>query len=176
MIWGFPTPRPCGLGSFYWPLGGMWRIAMGSWWGLFWTDKIPGFPHGGSPVRSVGSLGFSIGFWARPSSIGWILGGDACLHLADARALWCLLLEFLFLPQWILGKWPVRSWSGCIFNDWLVLYGEFLYMFFHSVGIFNRSQVLLTPWFFRGVGRLKPPTRLLWTIINHIITTYNYHH
>jgi hypothetical protein len=34
----------------------------------------------------------------------------------------------------------------------------------------SSSQLTFTPSFFRGVG--QPPTRLLLTIINHIITIY----
>jgi hypothetical protein len=45
---------------------------------------------------------------------------------------------------------------------WLVVWN----MFFHILGM-SSSQLTFTPSFFRGVA--QPPTRLLLTIINHIL-------
>jgi hypothetical protein len=69
----------------------LWRIAMGSWWGLFWTDKIPGFLIFRHPHHPLDVWVFPSDFSGQNPSIHWIIGlisgGDACLHLADARAL-----------------------------------------------------------------------------------------
>ena len=72
------------------------------------------------------------------------------------------------------APWRPRVWdghakgtSGFGKNDdlagWLVVWNIFL--FFHILGIIIQTDYIV---FFRGVG--IPPTRLLFPIINHIIT------
>ena len=52
---------------------------------------------------------------------------------------------------------------------WLVVWN--IFYDFPYIGNNSSSQLTFTPSFFKGVG-LKPPTRLLLTIIDHMTTIY----
>ena len=71
---------------------------------------------------------------------------------------------------------PINSFCFSPSNPHLVDGLEHFYHFFipfHILGMEKSSQLTFSPSFFRGVGRLKPPTRLLLAFINHM--PYNIH-
>ena len=82
-------------------------------------------------------------------------------------------------PSWymeLVGRWcDELHWAiaGIRAQSWLVVTGTMdFYDFPETVGNgMSSSQLTFTPWFFRGVGSI-PPTRLILTIIDHIITIY----
>jgi len=76
------------LGSFYWPLGGCGELPWAHGGGYFGPTKYQVSSFFGTPIiRWI----FVIFHWIFQAKIHpldhWISGGDACLHLADARAL-----------------------------------------------------------------------------------------
>ena len=73
---------------------------------------------------------------------------------------------FLSNDYWIIGRYPRSSKIRPLSGWWWLEPWNF--MTFHSAGNFHPSQLTIRPSFFRGVG--IAPSRLLLTIINHIIT------